>query len=705
MTKKYYLLLSCIFCMVLTSQSCAAVKPIVNVGISDGKDMPAVKFVGTAKRADNGSFQLTDDEPWGWIKVGEGALDSLKSLSSFTIMGWLKPDSLQVGHGGNRILFCLQENRSGIDLVHHNDGRLRLSVNEWPDRVSNDSSSGKLQVGKWIFFAVSYDSTASGDNVSWYFSEPLDTPGQSAVTLDRKTSYNPGPVDSNIGPLVVGNFNETMESYGMDRQFRGDIRALQIFGSSKDASGALSADEIGSQSGQKMQPEAAVSAPTTPTAQVQTEQKLPTAVPNQLNTRGSGYKPRIINTTDLGADPDDEQSMVRFLVCSNEFDVEGLIVATGCWKKSQSNTMMLDKIVNAYAQVYDNLKNHADGYPMPEYLKSISVLGQRGYGMSDVGDGKDSPGSEMIIAAVDKDDPRPVWVGGWGGVNNVAQAIWKVQNTRSAAELKKFISKLRVFDILGQDDAGAWLAKNFPDLFYIRATGVYGWQPEKNGSYQREDIQSHGPLGAVYPNTKYATEGDTPAFMHVYPNGLNDPDQIDQGGWGGRFSFTKKTNIRSMSGVSSDSEMKYAPYEMYGNIGGAGEISRWRPSYDNDFAARMDWTMTSDYSKVNHHPIAVVNGDATRQVLEVSAATGSSVTLSAVGSSDPDNNSLVYSWSFYKDPSSYSGDVSIEKSSSALATVGIPSNSSGKKMHIILELHDDGSPNLYAYCRVIINVK
>ena len=58
-----------------------------------------------------------------------------------------------------------------------------------------------------------------------------------------------------------------------------------------------------------------------------------------------GYKPRIINTTDLGADPDDEQSMVRQLVCANEFDIEGFIVATGCWKKSQSNTDMLDKIV------------------------------------------------------------------------------------------------------------------------------------------------------------------------------------------------------------------------------------------------------------------------------------------------------------------------------------------------------------------------
>ena len=64
----------------------------------------------------------------------------------------------------------------------------------------------------------------------------------------------------------------------------------------------------------------------------------------------TSHKPRIIVTTDLGADPDDEQSLVRLLVSANEFDIEGLIVSTGCWKKNQSNTAMLDKIVDAYGQ-------------------------------------------------------------------------------------------------------------------------------------------------------------------------------------------------------------------------------------------------------------------------------------------------------------------------------------------------------------------
>lgn len=420
------------------------------------------------------------------------------------------------------------------------------------------------------------------------------------------------------------------------------------------------------------------------------------------------YKPRIVVTTDLGADPDDIQSLIRLLVSANEFDIEGLIVSTGCWRRTQSNTAMLDKILDAYGQVQPNLQVHAKGYPSLEYLKSIAVLGQTGYGMSDVGDGKDSAGSELIIASVDRDDPRPVWVQFWGGGNVLAQAIWKVRATRSKEEFAAFLDKVRVFDILGQDDTGAWMAKNFPDLFYIRATGVYGWQPPKNGDYQKS-IQSQGPLGALYPDTKWETEGDTPAYMHVFPNGLNDPEKIDQGSWGGRFSFEKQVSIRSMSEVhkiDESAEPQFDPYYMFGNTPEkAAAIKRWSQGYDNDFAARMDWSITGKYEDANHHPIAVVNGDSSRRVLELSAAPGSSAKLDATGCSDPDKDGLNYSWFFYKEPSSYDGDVKIEGASSSTCTISIPADATGKSIHVILELHDDGSPNLYAYRRVIINVK
>ena len=127
---------------------------------------------------------------------------------------------------------------------------------------------------------------------------------------------------------------------------------------------------------------------------------------SQIFAQGTQLKPRIINMTDLGADPDDRQSMVRFLVQSNEYDVEGLIVTTGCWKKNQSNIKMLNDLLNPYGQVVSNLQVHDPEFPSLADLQSVSALGQRGYGMGNVGSGRDSPGSELVISAVDKDDPR-----------------------------------------------------------------------------------------------------------------------------------------------------------------------------------------------------------------------------------------------------------------------------------------------------------
>jgi len=112
--------------------------PIVRVGFAGG-EVPTLTFQGTAKRGADGSLLLPPGPPWGWIEVGDDVVEGLRGLRSFTILGWVKPESLQVGSGGNRIVFCLKENRSGIDLVCHADGRLRLAVNKWPDSVQNDS--------------------------------------------------------------------------------------------------------------------------------------------------------------------------------------------------------------------------------------------------------------------------------------------------------------------------------------------------------------------------------------------------------------------------------------------------------------------------------------------------------------------------------------------------------------------------------------
>ncbi|MDX9755192.1 MAG: DUF5060 domain-containing protein [bacterium] len=214
-------------------------EPVVRFGFADGNHPQATLHGGEVTRTPDGAYDLGNDAPFSWIQVGEAPLTDLEGAQSFTVMGWLNAANLQVGAGGNRILFSLQNNRSGIDIVHHADGRLRLAVNEWPDAIENDSSPGKVEIGKWLFFAVTYDATKESDSVCWYFGDE-NTPAQ----LDRKTNYTNGPVGEGSGDLVIGNFNKTLQGAGLDRQFRGQIRALQIFASRIGTRGALPLERI-----------------------------------------------------------------------------------------------------------------------------------------------------------------------------------------------------------------------------------------------------------------------------------------------------------------------------------------------------------------------------------------------------------------------------------------------------------------------------
>lgn len=417
-------------------------------------------------------------------------------------------------------------------------------------------------------------------------------------------------------------------------------------------------------------------------------------------------KHRLIVTTDLGgSDPDDIQSMIHLLVCSNVIDIEGLISAQA-WLDDPDRTTRISEVVEQFAEVLPRLQKHAEGYPDIDHLRAIVKRGQVLSHMNGVGQGKDSPGSELIISAVDKkNDRRPVWIAAWGGTNTIAQALWKVKHTRSEKAFKKFADKIRIYDILGQDDAGAWIAKNFPEIVYIRNKEVYGWGP--SDEWTKQNIQSCLPLGKHYPKRIWATEGDSPSFFHVYANGLNVPDSLEYGGWGGRFNRQKVSGIRGMDFIvrSGKDETQYDPYYMHGSSKeGCNAINKWKQHIWNNFAARMLWTTTDDYNVVNHHPHAVLNGDRSLKCIFMKVKAGGYLDLNAGGSSDPDGNKLIYQWSIYKEAGSYKGEVNIEGSNSEKCKVHIPADASGQTIHIILELTDEAIPALTAYRRVVLNI-
>jgi hypothetical protein len=116
----------------------------------------------------------------------------------------------------------------------------------------------------------------------------------------------------------------------------------------------------------------------------------------------ANQKNRVIVLTDIEADPDDTQSMVRLLFYSNEIDIKGLIATTSVWKKTSVAPGSIIKIIQAYANVQPDILKHEAGFPSAEALLILVKQGLPKYGMLGVGDGKDSQGSDWIIKVLKK---------------------------------------------------------------------------------------------------------------------------------------------------------------------------------------------------------------------------------------------------------------------------------------------------------------
>jgi hypothetical protein len=155
-------------------------------------------------------------------------------------------------------------------------------------------------------------------------------------------------------------------------------------------------------------------------------------------------KLRVLVLTDIEADPDDTESMIRFLTYCNQWDVEGLIATTSIHQKQRVAPESILRIIDAYKKVQPNLIKHEPGYPTADVLRAKVKKGLAVYGMEGVGEGKDSEGSNWIVNVLDKPDNRPVWIAVWGGPNTLAQALWKISKTKSAADAERIYKKIRV---------------------------------------------------------------------------------------------------------------------------------------------------------------------------------------------------------------------------------------------------------------------
>ena len=446
------------------------------------------------------------------------------------------------------------------------------------------------------------------------------------------------------------------------------------------------------------------------------------------NTGGTArvLKPRIVIMTDIGpaeVEPDDNESAVRLLAYADRFEIEGIFTTIGwnCDPYPEEWSVYLTRVIDAYQTDVLNLmkrsgqkgfrdsdeeqgKQELGYWPSADYIRSRALMGSRRAGIGVVGEGNDSPGSELLIRLADEDDDRPIWLCSWGGANTFSQAVWRIKQERSPEELKKFLHKFRLYTITDQDmqysmrmnraySSHQWLRRDYADdLMLVWDESAWLNQNDlgkSNWSKYEQLIQGKGALGKVYPKFLWGVEGDTPSFLHVMPNGLNDPDDPTQIGWGGCHQF----------GISPDRET-YAWTNWQQPLKGISNTyeHKFYPDEFNDFAARMQW---ADTGKGNHNPIAVVNGTQDLKPLELSAEAGEKIKLDASRSSDPDGDRLTFSWWFQEFPGE-TACPAISDPESAKVTITLPDSPDTKTYHLICEIHDDGPFNLTAYRRIII---
>ena len=243
---------------------------------------------------------------------------------------------------------------------------------------------------------------------------------------------------------------------------------------------------------------------------------------------------RVVVSSDIGGtDPDDFQSMVHLLLYADTLEIEGLISSPfGPGRKDDILT-----VIDRYEQDYDRLRAHSADYPEPDYLRSVTKQGEtelapyQGYRQP-------TEGSNWIIERAMANDPRPLHVLVWGGIEDLAQA---------RHDEPDIASRIRVYWIGGPNkkwspDAYQYIATQHTELQIIESNATYrGWfvGGNQDGEWGNEAFVSTHIAGRGALGEFFATHlggiikmGDTPSVGWLLQGVPDDPSQP---GWGGQF--------------------------------------------------------------------------------------------------------------------------------------------------------------------------
>ena len=431
-------------------------------------------------------------------------------------------------------------------------------------------------------------------------------------------------------------------------------------------------------------------------------------------------------------DPDDLQSLVRFLLYANEFRIEGIIASSERIDDGETRIWLnrdytVQRVIDKYDEVDENLRLHDPAYPTADFLRSKV---RKGFscpeGSSLPGPGKDTPGSDLIIEVVDASS-EVLWFLDWVGQPQqfeLSQALWKVRQQRTPAQAAEFLSKIRaIYTVVSREGPGGWLRDQFPTLFLvgpgyiinktINSSNPFGGMGRYsmkgadtsiwNTAWADQHVRTgHGALGRLLPtHTNHQRPGlqdyDSRTFFQLLHQGLGDAADPAMGNWGGRYERVTGTNHWAPAQDDHPGSGNPSQRVFY-------TVGRYQHAMQAEFQARMDWCV-KDYAGANHNPQAVLNGDASTKIMRLTVAPGTTVNLSAAGSSDPDGDSLRYTWWQYGEADSFEGSVHIRNSKSQDASFAAPRVDSEKSIHVVLEVSDNGRPSLTSYRRMVVTVR
>lgn len=480
---------------------------------------------------------------------------------------------------------------------------------------------------------------------------------------------------------------------------------------------------------------------------------------------------RTVITTD--GEVDDQNSMLRALLYSNDMDIAGIVMTSSMYHYAGNETTTpyrwtgtrwIFDLLDAYEKVYDNLICHDPDYPSPSYLRSITKIGN----ISNQGEMDEITEGSMFLEKLFLDeDPRTLYVQTWGGTNTTARALRSIEekwkDTDQWKEIQaKINEKVVIYIILDQDASYQnYIAPHWPEIRIINDTSnfwhfAYAWQYHsdkvntalKGDWCYRHLVDNSSPLmmhyalmgdgkmveGELYeeqrgteeylkanPNYQkydFISEGDSPSFFYLLDVGLRSLEEPSYGGWGGRFG---RINDR----LYMNTVMDYDPYSK--QFEAQYTLSRWFDAIQNDFASRVQWTLTKEDKREFHAPVLKI-----KEGLNLKAEPGETIHLH-VDVLNREEGECSYHWWRYFEADTYrplnldteiirAGDlqlnivgktnedildpIQIHNVNTQNMSFTIPEDAhKGDTIHMVIEVSTKDEIPLTRYQRVIITVE